>query len=44
MLVSRVTVTFHDSDRVVAEDFRERRQVDPLLGHARREGVRLCRR
>jgi hypothetical protein len=39
MLVSRVNVTFHDSDRVVTEDFRERRQVDPLLGHACRKGV-----
>jgi hypothetical protein len=39
MFVSRVNVTFHDSDRVVTEDFRARRQVDPLLGHACREGV-----
>jgi len=38
MLVSRMNVTFHDSDRVVTEDFRERRQVNPLL-HACREGV-----
>jgi hypothetical protein len=39
MLVGRVNVPFHDSDRVVAEDSRERRQVDPLLGHSCREGV-----
>ena len=39
MLVGRVNVTFHDSDRVVAQDFRKRRQVDPLFSHACREGM-----
>jgi hypothetical protein len=28
VLVRRVNVTFHDSDRVVAEDLRERSEVD----------------
>ena len=32
-------VALDDTDRVVAEDFRERREVDPLLSHACRESV-----
>jgi hypothetical protein len=32
-------MAFRDADRIVAENFRECRQVDSLFGHARREGM-----
>jgi hypothetical protein len=34
-----MNVALDDADRAVAEDFRERREVDPLFGHACSEGV-----